>query len=206
MVTVPYISTWSEETTERPHRVLDFLGRVAYHDERPSDRDEHGVLWTRITHQPGQGQPQLGMIHSLRQREVMRDLRCQVCAGPADRNQHGVLFVVHDDRGGPDDWPGWPDDMAAVHPPLCLPCARRSVRMCPHLNNTYVAVRVKHHPIVGVYGALYDPRNPHRLLGDGIVAYDHHEIRWTIASQLVRTLHGCQPTDLKSGTATRQTG
>jgi hypothetical protein len=44
MVTVPYISAWSEETTERPHRVLDFLGRVAYHDKRPSDRDEHGVL------------------------------------------------------------------------------------------------------------------------------------------------------------------
>jgi hypothetical protein len=206
MVTVPYISTWSEETTERPHRVLDFLGRVAYHDERPSDRDEHGVLWNRITHQPGKGEPQLGKVHSLRQREVMRELRCQVCAGPADRNDKGVLWLLHDDRGGPDDWPGWPDDMAAVHPPLCLPCARASTRMCPHLKTGFVAVRVKHCPIVGVYGALYDPRNPARPLGDGIVGYDMWEIRWTIASQLVRTLRGCQLTDLKSGTATRQTG
>ncbi|WP_433889774.1 hypothetical protein [Streptomyces sp. CA-111067] len=95
------------------------------------------------------------------------------------------------------DRPRWPEDMAAVHPPVCLPCAWKSTRLCPHLKTGFVAVRVKHYPVAGVYGCLYDPRDPARKrLVDGICGYDHPDIRYMIAYHLVRRLRGCQLVDL----------
>jgi hypothetical protein len=192
---------WSEEEFLWPHRVLDFLGRVAYGDEVSSDRDGAGVLWSRVTDKPREGSPQLGKVHSLRQRHVMRNLLCQVCAGPADINEQGMLWLLGDARG---DWPRWPEDMAAVHPPVCLPCAWKSTRLCPHLKSGFVAARVKHYPVVGAYGCFYDPRNPAREpLANAICGYDHSDIRYLIASQLVRRLRGCRLVDLDAEIAAR---
>src|SRR3989442_68826 len=104
-VTVPYVATWSEER-DLPFEVVNRDGRgIAYADEISADRDIHGVLWHRTYSRPRRGRPEFGNVHSLRQRRAMRRLLCQVCGGPADRTQDGVLWLLPDHR---EDWPGWP--------------------------------------------------------------------------------------------------
>ena len=103
-------------------------GGIAYLDETLADRDRNGVLWFRTPFRPGQGRPEFGRVHPLRQRRTMLRLLCQVCAGPADRTDDGVLWLLQDHR---DDWPSWPDGMGVTEPPICLPCVRTSVRLCP---------------------------------------------------------------------------
>jgi hypothetical protein len=188
---IPYIAAWSAEQPLRPGVFTDRWGRVAYTDEVGTDRDSNGVLWTRVGLRQGQGVPQLGRIHPLRQRRVMRGLLCQVCAGPADRNEQGILWLLSDqtDRPGP-DWPDWPEDTAATHPPVCLPCARVATRACPHLRAGHVAVRVREAPISGVYGALCHPHSP-TTVDDALLDYADPRTRHLIAAQLVRKLHAC---------------
>src|SRR3989442_1499615 len=110
---VPYITTWSEENT-LPTTVVQRRNGIAFADEILTDRDDHGVLWSRIPSLPGRGRPRCGKIHSPRQRRAMRDLLCQVCGKPADHNEEGTLWLVPDFR----DWPDWPNHMACTEPPV----------------------------------------------------------------------------------------
>lgn len=131
-------------------------------------------------------------MHPLRQRRAMRRLLCQVCGGPADRNEHGVLWLLRDHH---DDWPNWPEGMANTYPPVCLPCARASIRECPALRRGYVAVRARHCPIVGVYGIRHALAGSLATPSGGTIAtYEDPGIDWTLATQLVRSLHDCRPT------------
>ncbi|HEV2781829.1 MAG TPA: hypothetical protein VGX25_20780 [Actinophytocola sp.] len=181
---VPYITTWSAELPA-PTTVIERPWGIGYLDETLGDRDEHGVLWPRMPSRPGHGRPQYGKVHPLRQRRAMRRLLCGICAGPPDRTEDGVLWLVMDYR---DDWPGWPEGMGVTEPPVCLPCARLSVRACPALRRGYVAVRVRHSFVGGVYGVRY---HRGRAVEDTLVAFDDPAIRWTRAAQLVRELSGC---------------
>ncbi|MDT3396997.1 hypothetical protein RKE29_10115 [Streptomyces sp. B1866] len=191
---MPYIASWSSEKADRPVVVARRQGGIAYPDEILHDRDEHGVLWSRTVLSPGRGRPEFGRIHTLRQRRAMRRLLCQICAGPADRTEQGVLWLLGDDR---EDWPNWPEMMAATHPPVCLPCARVAVRACPYLHGHAVAVRVREAPVEGVYGTLYAPGNPFPTpLRNETVTYDDPAIRWVCAGQLVRSLRGCTLVDI----------
>src|SRR2546430_11182984 len=115
----------------------------------------------------------------------MRRQLCGVCGGPPDRTEAGVLWLVRDYR---DDWPGWPNGMAATEPPVCLPCARLAVRACPALRKGHAAIRVGHSTVAGVYGIRHRPGEAGE---DTIVALDDPDIRWTRAAQLVRELRGC---------------
>jgi ferredoxin len=126
---VPYITQWSGE---RPAdvRVIQRRGRLAYADERSHDRDTEGVLWRRIPSTPGRGKPRFGAVHAIRQRTAMAGLRCQVCGGPADRNEHGTLWLMGED---PDTPNSWPQGLETTQPSICLPCAVLAVRACPHL-------------------------------------------------------------------------
>lgn len=55
---VPYIAQWTGESAGRMRITYRQRGDgIAYVDERPSDRDRHGVLWSRITSHQGRGQP-----------------------------------------------------------------------------------------------------------------------------------------------------
>ncbi|PWW64547.1 hypothetical protein DFQ13_103521 [Actinokineospora spheciospongiae] len=111
---VPYVATWSRETAEPP-RVIERPGRgIAYWDEILADRDKQGVLWDRVTVCPGRGTPQFADIHTHRQRRAMRRLLCQVCAGPADETEDGVLWLLSDTIT---DSPDWPDNLVAADPP-----------------------------------------------------------------------------------------
>lgn len=193
---VPYISSWSNEhpfpmtVVGHPH------GGIAYADETINDRDRNGVLWTRIASCPGEGRPRFGQAHSVRQRRAMRNLLCQVCARPADRNDDGVLWLLKDHR---DDWPQWPERMACSEPPICLPCAHTASRVCPALRKGHVAVRVGHSRIAGVYGILYQPGRQFPRPGEDVrVAFDDPAIRWTRAAQLLRELHECTIVNLEN--------
>jgi hypothetical protein len=116
-IVAPYITKWSAEV-DPPASVIDVGGGIGYADEKPNDRDQHGVLWARASRHPGEGRPLFAQVHPLRQRRAMRMLLCSVCGGPADRDEDGVLWLLTDHR---DDWPGWPSRMAAIEPPVCRP-------------------------------------------------------------------------------------
>jgi hypothetical protein len=148
---------------------------LAYADETSIDRDKHGVLWRRALSRPQQGRPEFGKVHPLRQRRAMRRLLCQVCGSPADQTEDGVLWLLPDHR---EDWAGWPEGMANVEPPVCLPCVRTSVRLCPALRKGAAAIRVHEFPIVGVRGALYKSGGAAPVaVAETVVAFDNPAIR-----------------------------
>jgi hypothetical protein len=186
---VPYIVTWSaEEEARRPAHVIQTAHGIGYFDETLIDRDARGVLWSRTVSKRGVGEPQYARVHSMRQRRAMRRLLCHVCAGPADQNEMGTLWLLHDHS---DDWPNWPEGMGNTHPPLCLRCARIAVKSCPWLRSSFVAVRANS-TVAGVHGELYKPGY---LLPDFVkfvsVDFENPSIRWVRAGHLVRRLNNC---------------
>ena len=198
---VPYITSWSAEETPAPEVVHHSRGGIAYADEHIIDRDANGVLWTRVLSRPRHGRPIFGKVHSLRQRRAMSRLLCQVCAGPADRTDDGVLWMLKDHR---EDWPNWPETMACTEPPICLNCARISRRACPALRRGHVTVRVGHSTISGVHGMRYQTGPAHPIaLDTGLVAFDSPRIRWTLASRLLRELFNCTIVELDDTTPSR---
>ena len=190
---VPYIATWSGER-KPPVRIMEHAcGGIAFADESAGDRDNDGVLWTRITAQPGHGRPQFAVIHSLRQRRAMRRLLCQVCGQPADRNPDGVLWLLPDYYRRHDG----PENYDITEPPICLPCTPIALRLCPALRNGYLAVRVRDAPVCGVKGLVYRAGHPAPvLIREELVHIASPAIRWTLAEHLVRSLRECTFVDL----------
>jgi hypothetical protein len=185
---VPYIVSWSGEET-KPATIITIPRRgIAYSDECLADRDKYGVLWPRVPSLPGRGRPEFGKVHPLRQRRAMTRLLCAICGGQPDTDEQGTLFLVRDFR----DWPDWPEGMACSEPPVCLPCARLSVRVCPELRKGYAALRVRHSQVAAVFGTRYEPGGP----TPAMVPLDDPAIRWTHAAHLIRELHGCTIVEL----------
>lgn len=185
----PYITTWSAEQ-DLPYRVVERSGvGIGFSDEMLGDRDSHGILWHRIAVRHEVGRPEYGKVHPLRQRRAMRKLLCQVCAGPADRADAGVLWVMRDCRN---DWARWPNGMASVEPPTCAPCVALSLRLCPALRRGAVAVRARSFEVVGVRGALYRRGSVAPVAVEAAnLPYDDPEVRWLVASALIRELQEC---------------
>jgi hypothetical protein len=129
----------------------------------------------------------------------MRLLLCQVCGGPADRNEDGVLWVVGEDQA---ERASWPDPLPTAHPPVCAECAVRSVGLCPHLRRHHVALRVRQFDVMGVRGALYRPArpNPVKVAAAGITL-DDPRIRWIQAGQLIVSLREFTLTSLDAVTS-----
>jgi hypothetical protein len=188
-IVVPYVTTWSAEQ-DLPAHVIERRGfGIAYADEILTDRDTRGVLWHRTFSRPHEGRPKFGDVHSLRQRRAMRRLLCQVCGGPADRTEDGVLWLLPDHS---DDWDNWPEGMANVEPPICLPCVGTSLQLCPKLRRGAAAVRVRESPVVGVRGALYKRGAVGPVVvGETVAGFDDPVIRWVKAVGLVRQMRGC---------------
>ncbi|MPZ82134.1 MAG: hypothetical protein GEV28_17755 [Actinophytocola sp.] len=188
-VIAPYITTWSGEE-DVPRQVVERRGLgIGFADETVLDRDRHHVLWRTRTSRPGHGRPQFGNVHPQRQRRAMRKLLCQVCAGPADQTDEGVLWLIPDLR---EDWPGWPARMGLDEPPVCRPCVRLSVRLCPALRRGAAAIRARKYPIVGVWGAVYT-RTVSGLQATEVrtVGFEDPAIRWTRAERLIRQVDDC---------------
>ncbi|MCG8916905.1 hypothetical protein L6E12_14005 [Actinokineospora sp. PR83] len=187
-VVAPYVTQWSSEEAA-PFQMIALPGGIGYADETLGDRDSRGILWTRTPSRHGEGKPVFGLVHGPRQRRAMRRLLCQVCAGPADRSTDGVLWILQDQR---EDWPGWPNRMGITEPPICLPCAELSTRLCPALRRGHVLIRARTHPLAGVFGMQYEPGLPTPVRTEtGLVAFDSPRIRWTLAAQLIRELNDC---------------
>jgi hypothetical protein len=186
---VPYVTSWSAEQDLPSQVIYRPGGGIAYADEIATDRDVHGVLWTRAFSRPHRGRPEFGKVHSLRQRRAMRRLLCQVCGGPADRAGDGVLWLLPDHRA---DWTAWPDGMANVEPPICLHCAGISLRLCPRLRRGAAVVRAREYPIVGVRGTLYE-RGPMAPVArkEAVLDYEDPAINWIRAVGLIRQLRRC---------------
>lgn len=185
----PYITAWSAEQ-DLPCRIVERPDRsIGYDDELTTDRDQHGVLWMQTASRQGRGRPEFARVHPLRQRRAMDLLLCQVCGGPADRSEDGVLWLLRDHRG---DWPSWPEGMASTEPPVCRPCIAVARRLCPALRRGAVAVRVRQSPIAGVRGALYrrGVLVPVTARADNL-AYDDPSVRRVLASALIRELRDC---------------
>ena len=183
---VPYIVRWSGERPVPIPVVARGLTGIGYRHERPGDRDARGVLWRRYVRAPGDGVPEFGGVHPWRQRRAMRRLLCQVCGGPADRNEHGVLWLVGDPGRG------WSDEEVTGHPPVCRRCAAVARRACPYLRDKGALVlRVRDAPLVAVSGTLYELRRRDLVrLGPATVAYDDPRVRYLHATQLMRALRG----------------
>ncbi|OLF06242.1 hypothetical protein BLA60_33245 [Actinophytocola xinjiangensis] len=194
----PYITQWSGER-EPEFTLIERPGRgIGYLNETLTDRDDQGVLWFRTPNRPAHGEPLFARVHPLRQRRAMRRLLCNVCANPADHTADGTLWLLRDFR---DDWPGWPENVGAIEPPICVPCVRLSTRLCPALRRGAVAVRVRRAPIAGVRGALHSrgPSSEPHPTDDITVTYDDPRARWVRAINLVRQLQECtliDPADL----------
>ncbi len=188
-IIAPYITTWSAEQ-DLPYRVVERVGvGVGLSDEVLGDRDSRGVLWHRAAVRHGVGRPEFGKVHPLRQRRAMRKLLCQVCAGPADKADGGVLWLMRDYQG---DWPRWPEGMASVDPPICASCVALSLRLCPALRRGAVAVRVRSFDVAGVRGALYRRGSIAPVAVEAVnLSYDDPNVRWLVASALIRELRDC---------------
>lgn len=199
---VPYITAWSSESEkEQSATLVAHRGRLAYADEHPIDRDAFGILWRRFGVSPGKGRPEYGAVHTLRQRRTMRRVLCQVCGGPADESRDGVLWLMG--RAEYEREP-WPAPVESPHPPVCLPCAVRAVRLCPHLRDHYTAVRARRFHLSGVYGALYVPGpNRPQALGIATLALDDTRTRWLQAGQLITRLTDYHVVDLDTEAAAR---
>lgn len=196
---VPYITWWDGERDVRMSVVLRGNGRgIRYTNERSFDRDWRGVLWTRVRSRPGRGKPQLGKVHSLRQRQCMTDLRCQVCGGPADRNNAGVLWII--DAHIDDLRPGRED---TTHPPTCRPCTHRSFVACPHLRRVSTVVRVRAWEPIAVEGLLYGPvpGGGLRAIEAGRFNFDDPFLPYVRAHQLVVRLKSFTPINLNNPAA-----
>lgn len=204
---VPYIGMWTGEEFLSTQVVQHASGGLGYADEMLLDRDEWGVLWTRVTVGIGAGRPLFDKLHPLRQRRAITRLLCQVCAQPADRTEQGHLWLLPEQ---PSYEPDWPKDIPITLPPVCLACARLSVRMCPALRPTYIAFRARSR-ICGVRGIQFAPVHPlprpvPEVEDEEFFYYDDPAIRWVMATQRARTVHDCVFVDLDQLLDTNESG
>jgi hypothetical protein len=126
----------------------------------------------------------------------MTRLLCQVCGGPADRNADGVLWLID---AAPDDPSLGRGLEHTTHPPVCLPCARTSLRHCPHLHRASVALRVRNVALAGVSGALYVPAQPEPVAVDATeFRVGDPRLAWLLGSQLILELRDFTVTDLET--------
>jgi hypothetical protein len=195
---VPYAVPWTGETfNARTLTVRADRTGLCYRDEKPADRDQHGVLWARRRHAPGDGRPKFGKMHPVRQRRAMRALLCQVCGSPASRTSRGWLFVMlRPDSSETDQVEG----SLCTKPPICELCAQLALRHCPELTDP-VAVRVRKPRIWGVLGDQYAAAGSGggitHIPTDGYLPYGQATAaRWFVASQLVLELTRCTPAPL----------
>jgi hypothetical protein len=201
---VPYITRWSaEHAPAGPVTVR--AGRLAYAQERPGYRDQHGVLWMRAPLRRGQGRPEFGKLHPRRQRAAMTRLWCQVCGQAASRTGEGLLWLTGED---PHDQGTWPDPLETADPPLCAPCAVKAVQMCPMLRRRHTALRVQRVSPVAVRGSLYQPWHPDPIPAAAAAVYlDDPRANWMLAGQLIVALEQYTITTLDTRhPATARTG
>ncbi|MEU9199395.1 hypothetical protein [Streptomyces sp. NPDC048332] len=197
---VPYIVPWDSEVAgPESELAVDVAGpepRLAYTGvPRPTDRG-FGFLWARMSSSPGVGRPLYRAMHASRQYMCMYGMRCQLCGGPAARNDQGWLFLDWRTQQDPDDWP---EGTLTAQPPLCEGHARQALEQCPHLRQgSPVVLRVRSPRVWGASGALYTLTSNGWSHDEGEIALHKDDGRrhGLLASNLVRQLVGVSVADL----------
>ncbi|MFD7646725.1 MULTISPECIES: hypothetical protein [Streptomyces] len=194
---VPLFETFGPPVSEFCVEVTRKGPRIAYTFPTPADRDEYGNLWGRAYENRDVPNVSFESMHPDRQRQCMRDMLCQVCAKPADKNAEGWLFL---------DWPRddspkrWPERSVTAMPPLCVPCAETSLTHCPHLRQDgTVVLRVRKPLLCGVSGSVWQI-NTHgeweEISNRDIYApFSKPRLPGLIATRLYRMLLGVTVTD-----------
>ncbi|MFK0159147.1 hypothetical protein ACIQVK_44640 [Streptomyces sp. NPDC090493] len=183
----PYVTPWTGEDTS-PGAVVVTASGVAYADpvQDALARDLDGALWT-LCRGEASGRPEYAAeLHPERQKTAMDELLCAGCKKPADRNEHGMLWVLPllDDAVAAD----WEAVRSAI-PPMCEPCADRAPNLCPVLREGHVKLRVLEAEQIGVRGTLYPrPGEPGEPQADVLVLYDSPDLPFVVARQAVREL------------------
>ncbi|MBC2869792.1 hypothetical protein [Streptomyces mexicanus] len=187
---VPYITAWTAEPIPLPRVTADAQGLGLLGHARDGD----GVLWRPFGLRQGMGRPEYGTVHGPRQRRCMRRLLCQVCGCPADRDERGWLWLLEDHRGER----GWPEGEVTTHPPVCRPCAGVAARLCPHLRDNVVAVRVARPVVDAVYGQFYKLGRPFSpVAGErGVALISDPAVQWMLGGQLAASLMDVTIVDL----------
>lgn len=127
---VPYITARSEERVSlnlgfAPDAATTNGHRLSYLDNPCAEDWEFGALWAR---QEGhrRGTPEFDQVHTGRQREVLLNALCQVCAGSAiDPATERIWWVLTTAARGRS-----PQGSKA---PTCRGCIPAAVRHCPTL-------------------------------------------------------------------------
>jgi len=128
----------------------------------------------------------------------MRYMLCQVCGRAAPGDPDGgdsgdgrPLFVLRN-VGRP-----IAEGERTTSPPVCVSCARISVRKCPRLREGHVAALVGRTYAWGVAGLVHHPTTLAPVSGSlQQVSYEDPAIRWVLACRLILALHDCAPVDL----------
>jgi hypothetical protein len=116
----------------------------------------------------------------------MENLLCQVCGGTADQSADGTLWLEPDYENKRELLT---DGYWTSNPPVCIPCARLTLKHCPEIRaHGGKAIRVGRSTVVAVYGVLYPPFGP--LYGaTATVELTDPRIAWMQGSQLLREVH-----------------
>lgn len=189
---VPYITAWSGEQVEQPYVIATSEG-IAYVGPTPG-RGSDGLLWRLWGLKQGSGEPDWKDVHGPRQRRAMRKFLCQVCGGPADRDERGWLWLLEDQR---DRGPQWPNGQMTVHPPVCRPCAPVAAVQCGHLRREgVVAVRVGDVILDAVYGQHYFASFAGLVAGErDVFLVSDWQAKWVVAGQMAASLSRCTVLD-----------
>ncbi len=174
----PYIAASTAEVAPRMNICVG--DGLAYIDERPSDRDDQGILWTRQVLAHGQGTPLYGKIHVTRQRHAVLALLCQVCGGEPDENDDGILWLL------PGRWQGEP----VSYPPICQPCCVKALRMCPPLRQSHTVLRVRDVEPYGVLARQFDSACREIRPDPVLMRYGDPRLPMSLGVQQVVTLRG----------------
>ncbi|MFD8258661.1 hypothetical protein ACFV19_06860 [Streptomyces griseoluteus] len=178
--------------------LFDEHGHVYYKDERPEDRDVDGILWERWGGVPS-GPVAMAHHHPVRQREVMdAGPKCGICGGEPDRDERGVLWLLHVDADTRETL-AFPGDITTATPAVCRTDAFRALKACEVLQEGFIAVRVREAEVIGVRGTVYSPTGPPLL--EQVVRLDDDAIHRVAARQLMRPLRDAELDETTLATA-----
>lgn len=176
-----YIAPYGHEAPCDVEVVFDAEGRVRYADEQPGDRCVDGWLWERWEGTQTGGQ-RWAEHHPARQPHVMTlPPLCGGCAGEADRDERGMLWLLHPDEHS--EKLTFPCDIITATPPMCLPDAHWALRACRAAKGEFIAVRTRAIEIIGVRGTVYSPTQP--PLVDELVLFDDSRMHQVVARQTI---------------------
>ncbi|MFE7131937.1 hypothetical protein ACFVIM_13840 [Streptomyces sp. NPDC057638] len=195
---VPWIAAYDNDIrTSAPLVLLPGARGIGFAQENPYDRDEDGALlhpgWH--PHPGGPGHPLFADVRLNRQRRAILDDLCQVCGHPAgEDDQRRTLWLL----------PGTidPEHTTTAQPPVCPPCARHAVRVCPPLREAHTAVRVRDPLWVGYQADQYviDSTGKPVIVRENIlVGLGSPVLPWSLCFQAAVELTGCTKVSLDTG-------